>query len=199
MTVSLADSIARARSLAGRAKRALGRSVDRTLHPLRRRAALSKLADLRPASILFVCLGNICRSPFAAAAFIRSLPDAGARPFRVDSAGFIGPGRNTPPEGQLAAQELGIDLSSHVSRLLNEEDAHRFSLVVVMDTDQRRLLSQATAASRVQNILVLGDLDPGPVTARAIADPYGQPVEVFRHIYARIERCTSELARAVVR
>jgi protein-tyrosine-phosphatase len=127
------------------------------------------------------------------------LPDAVDRPFRVDSAGFIGPGRNTPPEGQLAAQELGIDLASHVSRLLTNEDAQAFSLVVVMDTDQQRLLSRATAASRAPNILVLGDLDPGPAAARAIADPYGQPVDVFRHVYARIERCTAELARAVVR
>jgi hypothetical protein len=50
---------------------------------------------------------------------------------------------------------------------------------------------------RRAGVLLLGDLDPGPIRTRAIRDPVEQPVQVFREVYARIDRCLEELVRAL--
>ena len=75
--------------------RQLRRVPNRMLHRSRRRAALALLAARpRPANILVLCNGNIFRSPFAAAVLRRTVGSSG---IRVESAGFIGPGRPSPP------------------------------------------------------------------------------------------------------
>src|SRR6266700_3534397 len=96
--------------------RGLRHAPDRLLHPLRRRTASRALrARPWPRTILVVCHGNICRSPFAAGLLARALGPAGTR---VASAGFVGPGRPAPAEGSIAAARRGIDLSRHRSQLL---------------------------------------------------------------------------------
>ena len=83
-------------------------------------------------AILFVCLGNICRSPTAEAVF-RSL-ETGAQ---VDSAGTSGWHINEPPYGpmQNAAQNRGIDMSDLRARLFVRDDFERFDLIVGMDSE----------------------------------------------------------------
>src|SRR3989441_6127593 len=94
--------------------RHLRRTPDRILHPLRRRRALEALLRRpRPGTLLVICHGNICRSPFAAALLGRAL--AG---LRVESAGFLGPARHSPAGARTAAARRGGDPSSHRSRLL---------------------------------------------------------------------------------
>src|SRR2546427_199033 len=74
----------------------LGGVPHRVLHPLRRRRALALLRRHAPVrSVLVVCHGNMCRSPFAAG-LLR--PWLSGRGVRVDSAGFLGPGGRSPPE-----------------------------------------------------------------------------------------------------
>src|SRR2546422_3500209 len=90
----------------------------RLLHPWRRRAARRALSARAPRSILVVCHGNICRSPFAAVLLQRALGPAG---IRVHSAGFIGPNRPSPPEAVTAAARYGVNLSDHRSRVRSEE------------------------------------------------------------------------------
>ncbi len=70
---------------------------DRRLHGRRSKEAMTRLNHLAPRSVMMLCLGNICRSPYAARALSIVAPDV-----RVDSAGFIGPGR-PPPEIALSA------------------------------------------------------------------------------------------------
>ena len=94
----------------------------RLLHTLRRRAALRRLAHRRlSGTVLFVCLGNICRSPYAAATFSQGLGVAWRGRVRVDSAGFLGPGRSAPGHAVEVAADRGIDLSGHRSRLVSPE------------------------------------------------------------------------------
>jgi len=179
-------------TVAYRLARALRHAPDRLLHPWRRRRARARLAALRPDSLLFVCHGNICRSPFAAAAARRLLPGLAAR---ITSAGFIGPDRPAPAEALQAAASLGLDLASHRSRLLDTRTARSAGLVVVMDGAQARgVRSLGVAPARV---LQLGDLDPEPIERRTIADPVEQPLEVFLACYRRIDRCVGALAAAI--
>ena len=172
-----------------RAARLARHLPDRMLHRRRRQSAARRLASRpRPAAMLFICHGNICRSPFAEASARRRLPAA----TRVESAGFIGPDRPSPPEAVAAAAELGMDLTPHRSRVLTPEMLRAADLVLVMDAGQRQrlLLGRPALAER---IFLLGDFDPEPIERRAIPDPVEKPVEAFRSCYARIERCTSLL------
>jgi protein-tyrosine phosphatase len=180
------------RAHARRAARALRHTPDRLLHAMRRRQALARLRAERPVSVVFVCLGNICRSPYAAHAFRRR---AGSGDLQVASCGMIGPGRTVPAEGQAEARRRGVDLTEHRSQLITPELLRHAELVVVMDTRQRQtVVARGVPASRV---LILGDLDPWPIDTRTIRDPYNQPQSVFSDVYARIDRCVNALAHAL--
>ena len=169
----------------------LRRAPERVLHRWRRRRALAALRRRpRPARLLVICHGNICRSPFAAALLARALPGV-----RVESAGFIGPGRAPPREAVAAAARYRVDLSAHRSQLVTADSTRAAELIVVMDAAQRREVCGRFGRAP-GDVLVLGDLDPLPIDARAIRDPVNQPLVAFEESYARIERCVLELQRA---
>ncbi len=168
---------------------------DRALHTLRRRAARAvATAEPRPRSILVVCHGNICRSPFAEAAIRRNLRGA---PVKVASAGFIGPGRQPPPNALQAAAGRGIDMTDHRSRLLDADSVRAADLVVTMDVHQARDISQRFGKPPKQ-VVLLGDFDPRSSDGRTIMDPVDLPVEAFDRVYARIEQCADQLVRAIL-
>jgi len=170
---------------------------DRLLHRSRRRAALAALRERRPpASVLVLCNGNIFRSPFAAAVLQRELNVRGAGSIRVESAGFAAHGRPSPPHAVAAAARHGIDLAGHTSQLLVAPVARAADLIVVMEELQRRTICERFGRA-ARDVLLLGDLDPMPVTSRAIEDPVEQDQEVCDRAYARIARCVGELARAL--
>ena len=170
---------------------------DRLLHARRRRRVLERLRrETPPESALVICLGNINRSAFAAAAFERAVEDGGAGPIRIRSAGFIGPGRPSPSLALETAAARGIDLSNHRSRVVDPDEVTGTDLVVVMDAAQRRRLSRMTGRAR-GDIIVLGDLDPVRIVRRVVQDPYGHPAPVFERVFDRVERCVTQLADAV--
>lgn len=167
--------------------------VDSLLHPARRRAAQRRLKDANPRSLLFICHGNICRSPFAAAMLASALPPALARAVTVASAGFIGPGRSPPLHALNTARAHGVDISNHRSATISPESLNAADLVVVMSGAQQRGLASRVAAGA--KVLVLGDLDPLPIKQRTIPDPWEGPVDAFEESYGRITRCVRELIR----
>jgi protein-tyrosine-phosphatase len=168
----------------------LHRAPERLLHAWRRRHAAAALRRRpRPAAVLVLCHGNICRSPFAAALLAADLGPTGVR---VESAGFIGPNRPCPPSAVTAAARRGIDLSTHRSKLLTADLARVPDLMIVMDPEQGRAICERFGRLP-RDILVLGDLDPAPLATRAIRDPVEQCIDVFEESYARIERCVAAL------
>jgi low molecular weight protein-tyrosine phosphatase len=172
----------------------LRRVPERVLHRLRRRRVVDAVRRRRRvASLLVICHGNICRSPFAAAVLRSALSGNGVR---VDSAGFIGPGRPSPPEALAAAARYGVDLSGHRSQALTADSVRAADLIIVMDTAQRREICDRFGCVP-RDVVVLGDLDPQAIDARTIRDPVNQPLAVFEEAYARIERCARELVRAI--
>jgi protein-tyrosine phosphatase len=147
------------------------------------------------ASLLVVCRGNLCRSPFAAALLRQALSRPRA-PVRVNSVGLTVPGRPSPAAAVAVAARHGVDLSAHRSQFVTAERVRAADLIVVMDFAQRREIC-ARFGRAERDVLVLGDLDPQPFGARVIRDPVNQPPAVFEQAYARIERCVRELARAI--
>jgi len=167
--------------------------VDSLLHPTRRRSAQRRLKNSNPRSLLFVCHGNICRSPFAAAVFANALPHTLAGAVTAASAGFIGPGRSPPPHALKTARAYGIDISGHRSVTISAESLKAADLVVVMSGAQQRGIASRVAPGA--QVLVLGDLDPLPIKQRTIPDPWEGPVDAFEESYDRITRCVRELVR----
>lgn len=165
------------------AARWVRRLPDRVLHPVRRRRARRRLEEASPVGrVLFVCHGNICRSPYAEAVLRRRSRGR----LEAASAGLTGPGRGSPETAREVARERGLELGDHRSRLVTEASLRAADLVVVMDPRQSRSLRSRLGFG---DSLVLGDLDPGPVRRRPIRDPIFQPPGVFRRVYARIDRC----------
>jgi protein-tyrosine-phosphatase len=184
--------------LSRRAARWLLDLPDRTLHTARRALARRRLRSLRsPRSVLFVCHGNICRSPYAEQVLRRANLMQG-RNTVISSAGFVGPDRPSPPEAVTAAAARGVDLTGHRSRLMRLGELRATDLVVVMEARQQRDITTRSGRSRGR-ILVLGDLDPERIERRTIRDPWGRDVEVFSEVYERIDRCVQELARELNR
>ena len=91
-------------------------------------------------SVLFVCMGNICRSPAAEGVFRHLVREAGRESdFEIDSAGTIGYHEGAPADSRMraAARGRGFSLDS-ISRRIRQDDFSRFDWIVVMDEDNYR-------------------------------------------------------------
>jgi protein-tyrosine-phosphatase len=179
--------------------RSLKDLADRLLHRRRRRRAIEALRQpLRDGSVLFICYGNICRSPFAERLFRREfgrdLP--GLRTRAIRSAGFTVADRSSPPEAIAAAARFSVDLSSHRSTVITADVYRAAALVVTMSPDQSRDL-RARFGVLNETMIVLADLDPRPIDSRTIRDPWRSPPEVYDLSYARIDRCIRALVDAL--
>lgn len=138
-------------------------------------------------SLLFVCLGNICRSPAAEGVFRSFLRQQAAEdPFRIDSAGTIGyhAGRGADPRMIQAAQKRGYQLLSR-ARQVTCQDLEQFDLVIPMDRDNRRdlLLMHRTPKSEIK--LLSDFLDSSWPTD--VPDPYYGGEEGFEYVLDMLE------------
>lgn len=185
------------RVVAGAVRRWLRSTVERALHPSRQQKARQRLRLLGTVKrVLFVCHGNIYRSPYAEAAFLHELPEELRDGIRAASAGFVGPGRAAPPESVALAATHGLDLTPHRSQLLTPELVKESDLVVVMSAAQEDEICRRFSYPR-RRVLVLGDLDTDPIQTRDVADPWNRPVQVLESSAARVTRCTRELVREI--
>lgn len=117
--------------------------------------------------LLFVCSGNLCRSPVAEALFRTRLASAG-REIAVASAGLIAlPGESADETICLAAARRGLDLSGHRSRPLDPALLRWADLVMVMEDEQRRLLRSLVPEATGKVVLL------GRWTEGEIPDPFG--------------------------
>lgn len=149
-------------------------------------------------SWLFVCTGNLCRSPFAAGLAERILA-ASSGGATVGSAGLQITGASRCPENaRRAARAYGVALESHVVRRLDARMAERFDVLVVMDAKQWRHLRRRWPFWRAKILLLpLFDTEPASVYERYhIQDPLGQGDAAFAASYARIDRATRRLIEA---
>lgn len=185
------------RAAAGRARRGARAVVDRLLHPRRRGRALDVLRSLpRVENVVFVCHGNIYRSPYAEAFFRARVEEGGGR-CTICSAGFVGPDRPAPDPSQELARSRGLDLSAHRSQLLNPAIVRAANLIVVMTAAQKSEIVRRFGYPE-RRVLVLGDLDPQADEGRDVIDPWNRPPEVLVQAADRIERCTEILAATVL-
>jgi|CXWL01.1.fsa_nt_gi protein-tyrosine phosphatase len=123
--------------------------------------------------ILFVCLGNICRSPAAEGVFRHLLDEAGlAEAFKVDSAGIGAWHAGEPADRRMrhAAERRGVLLRS-IARQVNLQDFERFDHILAMDASNMQDLRAIAPAAHAGKIRLFRDLDPdGP--GQDVPDPY---------------------------
>ncbi|MCW1428007.1 low molecular weight protein-tyrosine-phosphatase [Novosphingobium sp. JCM 18896] len=123
-------------------------------------------------AVLFVCLGNICRSPLAEAAFREAAKKAGLD-VTADSAGTGDWHVGTPPDRRAQAEALrhGIDISSYRARQVTPEDFRRFTHVLALDAKNLADLRRVAPADASAEVSLLLDLVPG-MAGQSVADPY---------------------------
>jgi protein-tyrosine phosphatase len=151
--------------------------------------------DIRKPAILFVCLGNICRSPLAEAAFKSAAEDAGLA-IMADSAGtgnwHIG---HAPDQrAQAVALRHGIDIAGYRARQIEPDDYRRFSHIFALDHDNLRDIRERVPADATARIGLLLDLVDGRA-GQSVADPYFGDAEGFDATWQDV----SEAAAALIR
>lgn len=125
----------------------------------------------RPA-VLFVCLGNICRSPLAEAAF-RAEAEASGLDAEIDSAGTGDWHIGHPPDkrAQAEAKRHGIDISGYRARQVTADDFRRFTHIVALDDSNFANLQRLRPSDGTAHLSLLLDHVPGREGA-SVADPY---------------------------
>jgi protein-tyrosine phosphatase len=146
-------------------------------------------------SILFVCLGNICRSPLAEGVFRSVLAERGmADDVLVDSAGMGDWHAGQAPDHRAiaVARANGLDISGQQARAITEADFRRFDLILGMDRKNiRELLEIAPEACRGRIHLFLDFAGSG---AKEVPDPYFGDAAGFTETYGLIRAASEGLA-----
>lgn len=146
--------------------------------------------------ILFVCLGNICRSSTAEEVFRTLTHRRGiSRQFEVDSAGISSYHEGELPDARMrsAARQFGYELV-HRSRPVRESDFSHFDLLIAMDESvERSLLRLASTEEAKLKVRRMADYLSVPRPQRDIPDPYYGGAEGFRNVVALLEDACAHL------
>ena len=123
-------------------------------------------------SILFVCLGNICRSPTARALFAARLEKAGLA-VETDSAGVADyhVGKAPDPRSVRHADRWGVDISAERARQVQQQDFQRFDAIFAMDRSNLAELERMAPANSKARLALLMDLAP-EYGLDEVPDPY---------------------------
>ena len=144
-------------------------------------------------SVLFVCLGNICRSPLAEAA-LRAEAEKAGLPVEVDSAGTGDWHVDCPPDkrAQAVALRHGIDISTYRGRQVTADDFHRFNHIFALDAENLKNLRRIRPSDGKADLRLLMDLIPGR-EGTSVADPYFGEDEGFDETWSDVTRAAKAL------
>jgi protein-tyrosine-phosphatase len=139
--------------------------------------------------ILFVCTGNICRSPMAEGLMIERLRQEGKPSLFVLSAGiFANPGNFPDPFAVQVAREAGIDISGHRARVVNNENLSWADIVLAMESGQQGFIAMEFPRHSAK-VVLLGNFKRSQ--GGEIADPYGASLEDYRTCFGEIREAVT--------
>ena len=145
--------------------------------------------------VLFVCMGNICRSPMAQGVLERRLAeDRIADRVEVDSAGTHHYHGGEPPDarGVKAAARREVVIGHQRARRVRDEDFLEFDLIVAMDSDNERALRKVCPPAYADRIVRITDFAPD-LRERDVPDPYYVGEEGFEKVLDMLELCLEGL------
>ena len=138
-------------------------------------------------SVLFVCLGNICRSPLAEAALRARAQEAGLN-LEIDSAGTGDWHIGHPPDerAQAVAREHGSEISGYRAWQVNAADFRRFTHIFALDHSNLANLRALAPSGATAELKLLLDVVPGQA-GQAVADPYYGSALDFETTWAEVD------------
>ena len=151
--------------------------------------------------VLFVCMGNICRSPTAEGVFNKVIADQGTDDrFVVDSAGTHAyhVGEQSDQRSQLTARGRGVDLSGIRARKVAASDFEHFDHILAMDSDNYHLLLAASPEQYHHKIALFLDFAPEQ-SERDVPDPYYGGANGFDHVFDLVELASKGFYHSVIK
>jgi len=146
-----------------------------------------------PGSVLFLCQGNVCRSPFAERYFRKIAGDGNLGGIRSSSAGLDVQRSAPPPDLAVkVAKTFGVDLTDHRSKPVTTDMIEESDMIVVVEHRQAAFLRRAYPGHDLK-IFLLPMFDTGPLPAwdyalrYNIPDPYGKSEKDFLECFRKIE------------
>lgn len=153
------------------------------------------MSEIKPLRVLFVCHGNICRSPAAEGAFLKLIQDKNiANQFEVDSAGTSSfhVGERPHTETRKAAREVGITLNS-LARQFRAEDFNRFDWIVAMDHKNKNdILIESNNNEQSEKVILFRSFDPEGKDLD-VPDPYYGDFDGFQEVQKIVSRTCEKL------
>jgi protein-tyrosine phosphatase len=146
-------------------------------------------------SVLFVCMGNICRSPTAQGVFERLVEEHKlADMIEIDSAGTHAHhiGERPDERASAAALQRGIDLSSQQARRVSPDDCERFNYVLAMDRDNYEILVASCPSELRSRVRLFLEFAPD-LRSREVPDPYFGGPSGFERVLDLIEEASEGL------
>ena len=151
--------------------------------------------DERKINVLFVCMGNICRSPLAHGLFEDLVKKEGlSERILVDSAGTHAyhVGEAPDPRSQQTAMSHGIDLSHQRARRVDHPDFEKFDYILVMDRDNYRNLINSSPTEHHHKIRMFMGFAPQR-REEEVPDPYYGGPDGFERVYEMVEAAATGL------
>ena len=148
------------------------------------------MSTARPIGVLFVCLGNICRSPSAQGIFQHQVDAAGlSNKFLIDSCGTapFNIGKAPDKRALAATQQFGIDISAQIARQISDADYQTFDYIIAMDRKNMMSLTAWKPATYHGEIELLLNYHPNNLGVTQIPDPYHDSLEHFFPIIRLID------------
>lgn len=147
--------------------------------------------------VLFICMGNICRSPTAQGVFERLVEQTGLHPYiEIDSAGTHAyhVGHAPDPRALAAAMRRGVDLSPQRARRVEKRDFEYYDYVLAMDRENIAHLEEICPPAQRHKLRLLLDFVPD-VDSKEVPDPYYGGPAGFEHVLDLVERGAEGLLR----
>ncbi len=150
-------------------------------------------------SVLFVCMGNICRSPMAEGVFRQQVEAAGlAERIHIDSAGTHAYHVGEPPDprAQETAARRDIDLSTQRARRVTREDLALFDFILAMDRDNLAILHDIAEPEHRERIRLFMEFAP-EMKVREVPDPYYGGQGGFDRVLDLVEAASAGLLETI--